>query len=101
VKLSVLFGAKPLLFASSPRWSLHGRAKELDATGLVAICFAADGKVAALTAGGLKGLKTDGLDIAMQELADITFTKEAAEKCEPCFKVMPGAWPRSRQDSPE
>jgi hypothetical protein len=58
----------------------QGHTITADAVGVVAIRFAADGKVVALAAGGLKRLKTDGLEIAMPERADVAFVREAGGK---------------------
>ena len=51
----------------------QGHAVTVDAVGVVAIRFATDGKIAALAAGGLKRLKTDGLEIALPERVDLAF----------------------------
>lgn len=58
----------------------RGHTVTVDAVGVLAIRFAADGRVAALAAGGLKSLKTDGLEITMPERADVAFMKESGEK---------------------
>lgn len=57
-------------------FSCAGHPVTVEAVGLVAIRFAADGKVAALAAGGLKHLKTDGLEITLPEPADVAFFTE-------------------------
>ena len=57
----------------SETFQWQGRTVTVDAVGVVAIRFAPDGKVAAFAAGGLKSLKTDGLDLALPERADIAF----------------------------
>ena len=58
----------------------RGHTVTVDAVGVVAIRFGGDGRVAALAAGGLKSLKTDGLEITMPERADIAFLNEAKGK---------------------
>jgi hypothetical protein len=55
----------------------QGHTVAVDAIGLVAIRFAADGKVAAFAAGGLKRLRTDGLEIVLPERVDMAFRTEA------------------------
>jgi hypothetical protein len=54
----------------------RGHAVAVDAVGVVAIRFAANGKVAALAASGLKSLKTDGLEIDLPERVDLAFVVE-------------------------
>ncbi len=51
----------------------HGHTITIDAIGLVAIRLAADGTVAALAAGGLRNVKTNGLEISLPERADLAF----------------------------
>jgi len=58
----------------------QGHTVSVDAIGVVAIRFAADGQVAALAVGGLKSLKTRGLEIVMPERADVAFVKESNGK---------------------
>ena len=48
----------------------------VDAMGLLAIRFDSEGKVADLAAGGLKSIKTDGLEISLPERLDIAFSKK-------------------------
>ncbi len=55
----------------------QGHAVAVDALGLVAIRFADAGKVAAFAAGGLKSLRTDGLEIVLPERMDVAFRTEA------------------------
>ena len=50
-----------------------GHTVTIDALGVVAIRFAADGAVAAFAAGGLRKVKTDGLEISLPERADLAF----------------------------
>jgi hypothetical protein len=52
----------------------QGHTVAVDAMGVVAIRFAADGKVAALAAGGLRSLKTDGLEISLPQRTDVAST---------------------------
>ncbi len=51
----------------------QGHTVAVDAVGLVAIRFAADGKVAAFAAGGLRSLRTDGLEVVLPERMDVAF----------------------------
>ena len=51
----------------------QGHAVTVDAVGIVAIRFESDGKVEAFAAGGLKSLKTEGLEIALPERTDLAF----------------------------
>jgi hypothetical protein len=74
-------------------FSWQGHPVTVDAVGVVAIRFAADGKVAALAAGGLKSLKTDGLEITMPERADLAFLNEANGKVRGVFQGMAGDAP--------
>lgn len=55
----------------------QGHAVEVDALGLVAIRFAPDGRVTGFAAGGLKRVKTDGLDLELPERADLAFLRNA------------------------
>lgn len=83
----------------------RGHRVTVDALGVVAIRFAEDGKVAALAAGGLKSLKTDGLEITLPERADLAFMKEVDGKVRgvlqdytggipPCLLSISPAWQR-------
>ncbi len=51
----------------------QGHTVSVDATGFVAIRFAQDRRITAFAAGGLKSVKTDGLDLALSERADLAF----------------------------
>ena len=57
----------------SETFQWQGHSVTVDTVGVVAIRFTADGKIAAFAAGGLKSLKTDGLDIALPQRADLAF----------------------------
>lgn len=83
----------------------RGHAVTVDAQGLFAIRFAADGKVAALAAGGLKRLKTDGLEISLPEGADLALARAADGKLQgvlqgwtgeipPALKALTPRWER-------
>lgn len=56
------------------RWQGHD--VSVDAVGAVAVRFAADGKVAAFAAGGLKRVETDGLRLDLPERVDLAFRVE-------------------------
>lgn len=58
-------------------FACQGHSVAVDATGLVAIRFSANGNVAAFAAGGLKSIRTDGLKIALPERIDFAFRTEA------------------------
>jgi hypothetical protein len=73
----------------------RGHTVTVDAVGVVAIRFAADGKVAALAAGGLKYLKTDGLEIALPERTDIAFVSEKNGKTRGVLQGLEGEVPAS------
>lgn len=74
-------------------FTCRGRTVTVDAIGVVAIRFGTDGKVAALAAGGLKSLKTDGLEITLPERADIAFIKEANGKVHGVLQGLSGDVP--------
>jgi hypothetical protein len=57
-------------------FSWRGHQVTVDAIGLIAIRFAPDGRVAAMAAGGLKRIQTDGLDLALPERVDLAFLTE-------------------------
>jgi len=81
----------------SETFTWKGHTVSVDATGVFAIRFTADGKVAAMAAGGLKSLKADGLEIAMPERADIAFTKEANGKVHGVLQGLTGNVPATLQ----
>ncbi len=60
----------------SETFQWQGHAVTVDAVGVAAIRFAQDGKVAAFAAGGLKRLKTDGLELELPERTDLAFCTE-------------------------
>lgn len=60
----------------SETFQWQGHAVTVDAVGVAAVRFAADGTVAAFAAGGLKALKTDGLALALEERVDLAFRRE-------------------------
>ena len=60
---------------------------------MFAIRFAADGTVAALAAGGLKSLKTDGLEIALPERVDLAFATGADGKRRGVLQGLAGEVP--------
>ncbi|MCX7010765.1 MAG: hypothetical protein NTY53_26570 [Kiritimatiellaeota bacterium] len=55
---------------------VQGHIVTVDAVGLVAIRFAADGKISTLAAGGLKSFSTDGIDLVLPERMDVAFRTE-------------------------
>ena len=67
----------------------------VDAIGVVAIRFTPDGKVAALAAGGLKRLQTDGLEITMPERADLAFVATADGRVHGVLQGLAGPVPAS------
>jgi len=71
----------------------RGHAVTVDAVGVVAIRFTAVGQVAALAAGGLKSLKTHGLEIAMPERAHVAFVNEANGKVRGVLQGRTGSVP--------
>ncbi|MFZ2643677.1 MAG: hypothetical protein WA117_21980, partial [Verrucomicrobiia bacterium] len=73
----------------------HGHTIIVDAVGVVAIRFAADGKVAALAAGGLKSFKTDGLEIALPERADLAFVTGTDGKTRGVLQGLSGDMPQT------
>ena len=73
----------------------RGHAVTVDAVGVVAIRFSADGKVTALAAGGLKSLKTDGLEIALPERADLAFATGADGKIRGVLQGLAGDVPKA------
>ncbi|MBI5820806.1 MAG: hypothetical protein HZA88_17700 [Verrucomicrobia bacterium] len=73
----------------------RGHTVTVDAVGVVAIRFAADGRVAALAAGGLKTLKTDGLEIALPERADLAFVTGTDGKTRGVLQGLSGDVPKT------
>lgn len=59
----------------------QGHSVAVDAVGVVAIRFSADGKVEAFAAGGLKRVITDGLEIELPERTDLAFVRESDGTC--------------------
>ena len=64
----------------SETFTWRGHTVTVDAVGVVAVRFGADGRVAALAAGGLKSFRTDGLAIELPGRADVAFTTDADGK---------------------
>lgn len=75
----------------------QGHAVEVDALGLVAIRFAPDGRVTGFAAGGLKRVKTDGLDLELPERADLAFLRNADGTCAGVLQGLPGDVPAPLQ----
>ena len=71
----------------------QGHSVTVDATGVVAVRFAADGKVAAFAAGGLKSVKTEGLELVLPERADIAFRTEPDGRVRGLAQGMAGELP--------
>lgn len=57
-----------------------GHTVTVDAVGVVAIRFAPEGKVAALAAGGLKSVKTAGMEIVLPKRADLALVSKTGGK---------------------
>jgi len=74
-------------------FTCQGYTVTVDALGVFAIRFAPDGKVAALAAGGLKSLKTDGLEITLPERTDVAFLKDASGKVRGVLQGLTGDVP--------
>ncbi len=75
----------------------QGRAVTVDAVGVVAIRFAADGTVAAFAAGGLKALKTNGLELALEERVDLAFRREKDGRARGVIQGLSGEVPKALQ----
>ena len=73
----------------------QGHTISVDATGVFAIRFTPDGQVAALAAGGLKSLQTDGLEITIPDRADLAFARESNGKVRAVLQGLPGPVPAS------
>jgi hypothetical protein len=71
----------------------QGHAVEIDALGLVAIRFAPDGRVAAFAAGGLKRVKTDGLNLELPERIDVAFIRNPDGTCAGVLQGLTGDVP--------
>ncbi len=83
------------LISETFQW--QGHTVTVDAVGTVAIRFAPDGKVAAFAAGGLKRLKTDELEIALQERTDLAFRTEKNGRVRGVIQGQSGAMPKALQ----
>jgi len=75
----------------------QGHSVAVDAIGVVAIRFAADGQVAAFAAGGLKSVKTDGLDVALPERTDLAFVRSADGRIRGVVQGLAGPLPKALQ----
>ncbi|HOX55917.1 MAG TPA: hypothetical protein P5205_03440 [Candidatus Paceibacterota bacterium] len=75
----------------------QGHAVEVDALGLVAIRFAPDGRVTGFAAGGLKRVKTDGLDLELPGRADLAFLRNADRTCAGVLQGLAGDVPAPLQ----
>jgi hypothetical protein len=75
--------------------SWQGHSVTVDAIGVFAIRFAEDGKVATFAASDLKTLKTDGLEIAMPERADVAFIRETDGQARGVIQGLSGEVPAS------
>lgn len=71
----------------------QGHTVTVDATGLFAIRFAQDGSIAALAAGGLKSIKTDGLDITLPDRLDLAYTRSRNGKTDGVLQGLTGPIP--------
>lgn len=81
----------------SETFTWQGHPVTVDAVGVVAIRFAPDGKVAAFAAGGLKRLKTDGLEIALSEGIDLAFRTEPDGRRRGVVQGLSGDVPKALQ----
>lgn len=81
----------------SETFQWQGHAVTVDAVGVVALRFAPDGKVEAFAAGGLKRLKTDGLEIVLPERADLAFRKEKDGRLRGVIQGLSGDVPKELQ----
>lgn len=75
----------------------QGHAVEVDALGLVAIRFAPDGRVTAFAAGGLKRVKTDGLNLELPERIDVAFIRNPDGTCAGVLQGLTGDVPAPLQ----
>ena len=73
----------------------RGHTVTVDAVGVVAIRFAPGGKVAALAAGGLKTLKTEGLEITLPKRADLAFVTGTDGKTRGVLQGLSGDMPQT------
>ncbi len=71
----------------------NGHTVEVDAIGLVAIRFAANGRVTALAAGGLKRVKTEGLELELPQRADLAFIRKPDGTCAGVLQGLSGDVP--------
>ena len=76
----------------------QGHRVTVDAVGVVALRFAPDGKLAAFAAGGLKQLKTDGLEIALPDRIDLAFVRDEAGRLRGAVQGFAGELPAALRD---
>ena len=79
------------LISETSEW--QGHHVSVDAVGVVAIRFAADGKVAALAAGGLKRVAAGGFELALPERADIAFRTDPDGRVRGAVQGLTGELP--------
>ncbi len=71
----------------------RGHSVTVDAVGVVAVRFAPHGRVAAFAAGGLKRVRTDGLEIELPARVDVAFVREADGVCRGLLQGLDGEVP--------
>jgi hypothetical protein len=77
----------------SETFAWQGHAVTVDAVGVVAIRFTRDGKVAAFAAGGLKNIRTEGLEITFPERLDLAFRTESDGRVRGAVQGLAGPVP--------
>ncbi len=73
----------------------QGHSLTVDAVGLVAVRFAVDGRIAAFAAGGLRHLRTDRMEIALPEPADLAFCLQKDGRMQGLLQGWQGSLPES------
>lgn len=71
----------------------QGHTVSVDAVGVAAIRFSPDGRVAAFAAGGLRRVKTDGLEIVLPERCDVGFVRGEDGACRGVVQGLEGEVP--------
>ena len=71
----------------------QGQTVSVDAIGVVAIRFAEDGRLMAFAAGGLRHLKTAGVDLALSERIDLAFERGDDGKFHGVLQGLKGSVP--------
>ena len=81
----------------SEAFQWQGHSVTVDAVGVVAIRFSEGGKIAAFAAGGLKSLKTDGLELALPQRADLAFRTDPDGRTRGVVQGLTGPIPEALQ----